>query len=79
MERMLIEQVRRDNVESLKVLKKYGLKVTTTDPEFMEEMRQASYAVWTDLAGTLYSPELLAEVQALLEARRTPPTQPPQP
>jgi len=79
MERMLIEQVRRDNVESLKVLKKYGLKVTHTRPEFVQEMERASHAVWTDLAGTLYSPELLAEVQALLEARRTAPTAQPTP
>ena len=79
MERMLVEQVRRDNVESLKVLKKYGIKVTKTQPELMQEMRRASYSVWDQLEGTLYPPELLAQVQELLAVRRTSQTEPPTP
>ncbi len=71
MERKLIDQVRLDNEESLRVLKKYGIQVTHTQAEFFEEMKRASYAVWTELEGTLYSPELLAEIQSLLKARRT--------
>lgn len=71
MERRLIDQVRHDNEESLRVLKKYGIQVTHTQPEFIEEMKRASYAVWTELEGTLYSPELLAKIQSLLKARRT--------
>ncbi len=79
MERVLVGQMRRDNVESLRVLKKYGLKVTNTQPEFMQEMERAAHAVWTQLAGTLYPPELLAQVQALLAVRRTSRTEPPTP
>jgi len=71
MERKLIDQVRLDNEESLRVLKKYGIQVTHTQAEFFKEMKRASYAVWTELEGTLYSPELLAEIQSLLKARRT--------
>ena len=77
MEGKLVEQVRRDNEESLKVLKKYGIKVTNTHPEFLAEMKRASYVVWAQLAGTLYSPELLSEVQELLAARRNPPKESP--
>ena len=79
MERMLVQQVRRDNEASLKVLKKYGIKVTNTHPEFLKEMKRASYAVWGQLAGTLYPPGLLAEVQELLKTRRGSSTKQPQP
>ncbi len=75
MQQMLIDQVRRDNEESLKVLKKYGIKVTNTQPEFLQEMKRAAEAVSNQLAGTLYPPELLAHVKELLEARRNPPTE----
>ncbi len=79
MERLLVGQMRRDNVASLKALKKYGLKVTKTQPEFIQEMERAAHAVWDQLAGTLYSPELLAHVQELLESRQTFPTETPTP
>ena len=66
MQKTLIDQVRRDNEESLKVLKKFGIQVTRTEATFVNEMEAAAHVVWEELATTLYPPELLTHIQELL-------------
>jgi hypothetical protein len=66
MQKALIDQVRRDNKESLRVLKKFGIQVTQTEAAFVNDMEDASHVVWQQLATTLYPPELLARIQKLL-------------
>ncbi len=70
MQKSLIDQVRSDNEESLRVLKKFGIQVTKTEEAFADEMEVAAHEVWEQLASTLYPPELLARIQELLSEFR---------
>ncbi|MEK6608258.1 MAG: TRAP transporter substrate-binding protein DctP [Myxococcota bacterium] len=65
LELKLIAQIRKDNVAALTALKKQGLQVVPTPPELVKEFRAGAEKVWYELAGQLYSKELLEKVKAL--------------
>ncbi|ACL06389.1 Putative TRAP-type C4-dicarboxylate transport system, DctP subunit [Desulfatibacillum aliphaticivorans] len=64
--------VREDNEKSIKAMLQYGLKEVRVNPRNLESMRRQALPVWKEMTGVMYSQELLDEVQAHLEAYRTP-------
>ncbi len=67
----LLKLIRRDNDDSLKLLKDAGVKIVpVTDEKSVAELKNASKNVRNALAGKLYPAELLNEMTAALEERR---------
>ena len=62
-----LEGIRRDNAKCLAGMVKYGLKSVSMTPENEEALRKATRPVWDELAGNLYSKELLKEVESRLK------------
>ena len=64
--------VREDNAKSLKAMIQYGLEEVRSTPLDLEKMREKAVPVWNDMAGILYSQEMLDEVLDHLKTYRTP-------
>lgn len=62
----LVQQTRKDNLESKAVIQGQGLQIVTLDPEALVEFKEIGKAVRQNLIGKLYSQEVLDKVVALL-------------
>jgi TRAP-type C4-dicarboxylate transport system substrate-binding protein len=63
--------IRANNERCLAAMLKYGVVKVDTDEKSMAEIRRASRRVWDELAGELYSRELLDEVVSRVEEYRS--------
>lgn len=69
--KMLVEKTRADNENSYATLKKTGIVTVEVPASEVESIRETSQKVWDDLAGSLYSKELLEDIKgAVAEFRR---------
>lgn len=62
----LIRIVRRDNARARKTLEKAGIRFVPVAGPWAAEAARAAFAVWGQLSGSVYPPELLAKVKAAL-------------
>jgi TRAP-type C4-dicarboxylate transport system substrate-binding protein len=62
----LVQQTRKDNLESKTVIQGQGIQVVTLDPEALSEFKEIGKAVRQNLIGKLYSQEVLDKVVAIL-------------
>ncbi|MFP4474586.1 MAG: TRAP transporter substrate-binding protein DctP [Desulfatibacillaceae bacterium] len=60
--RRFCDAVRKDNQKSLDAMCAYGLRRVEPGPRELEEFRKVTRPIWDELAGDLYSKELLEEL-----------------
>lgn len=71
MEADLMKTVRKDNERAKKAMEKQGVKFSTTPAALVSDFEKQGKAVWDDLAGSLYSKDLLEKVKKhVAEARK---------
>ncbi len=68
--KILVDRTRADNERSYAVLAKTGIKTVEVPAEEVQRIRDTSQLVWKDLAGKLYSQELLNETMAAVTELR---------
>ncbi|MBI3273150.1 MAG: TRAP transporter substrate-binding protein DctP [Planctomycetes bacterium] len=68
--RKLLEQARKENVESIKVLREKGIELVAPDEPTRAEFGKIAERVSRDLVGKIYTQELLDEVHRVLEELR---------
>ncbi|MGR3220150.1 MAG: TRAP transporter substrate-binding protein [Candidatus Anammoxibacter sp.] len=66
----LIDIIRKDNADSLKVLKDSGIVVTTMNDDSLKELKAAGKTVRTSIVGKLYTAKLLRDVTAEIDKFR---------
>lgn len=71
----LVRQGREDNARAIQIMKDNGLQVVEVPPQDLEAFYQAARQAYQDLAGRLYSRELLNQVTTALQAFRSRDTQ----
>lgn len=62
MQKTLRKQIRKDNESAQKQMVRKGIKITETSPELLADFDKAAQAVWTELAGKVYTKDELAMV-----------------
>ena len=62
----LVQQTRKDNLESKAAIEASGIKIVTLDPEALTEFKAIGKSVRENLVGKLYSQELLDKVVGIL-------------
>lgn len=67
---ILLTRIRSDNEKSYTVLKEQGLKFVSIPPAELKRIQEKCIHVWDQLAGKLYSKEMLAELKAFLQTLR---------
>ena len=67
----LVQATRIENAEALVELQRQGVAPVTPDAAQLEGFRTEAEKIWQDLAGTLYSPEILQQIIETLEAHRS--------
>jgi TRAP-type transport system periplasmic protein len=71
MEGELMKTVRKDNERAKKAMQKQGVKFSTTPAALVSDFEKEGKGVWDDLAGSLYSKDLLDKVKKhVAEARK---------
>ncbi len=68
--KILISRTREDNAKSKETLKKNGITLLDASDQEVKELVVESNKVWNNLAGTLYSRELLDQVLSLINEVR---------
>lgn len=68
--RLLITRTREDNEKSLATLQKNGIQMLDTPQGEVDQLVVESQKVWKNLAGTMYSQELLDRVLGLIDEIR---------
>ncbi len=63
----LRKQIRKDNEDSKKKMKRKGVSLVETPADMVEDFRKAAEAIWTDLVGKVYSK---AELELVLKHRK---------
>jgi TRAP-type transport system periplasmic protein len=66
----LMKTVRKDNERAKKAMEKQGIKFTTTPAALVSDFEKEGKGVWDDLAGDLYSKDLLTKVKKYVEEAR---------
>ncbi len=66
-----VSRVRADNEKCLKAMVQYGVILAQTSEEDLEEIARRTRPIWDEMAGKLYSRELLDEVQDILNQYRS--------
>ncbi|MBI5366039.1 MAG: TRAP transporter substrate-binding protein DctP [Planctomycetes bacterium] len=65
-----LDAVRKENADSLRVLKEKGIELLPPDESARAEFEEIAQKVSREMAGTLYPPELLDEVKGILAQHR---------
>jgi len=68
--KIMTDRTRADNEKSYASLTKAGIKIVKVPPDELEQIRKISQEVWKDLAGKLYSQDLLNEAMATVTEMR---------
>ena len=58
----LRKQIRKDNADAQKKMKRKGVTIVETPPDMEADFRKAAEQVWKDLEGKVYSKQELADV-----------------
>ncbi|MBI9074895.1 MAG: TRAP transporter substrate-binding protein DctP [Desulfatibacillum sp.] len=69
--RTFVSRVREDNKKCLEAMVRYGLILAQTDEDDLKEIERRTRPVWDEMAGKLYSRELLDQVKEHLAQFRT--------
>lgn len=67
---MLVQKIRTENKQAIDQIKKAGIQIIEVDPKAKAEIVKVSESVYPKLAGKLYSPALLQQVETLLRQKR---------
>jgi len=67
---IFVKTTRKDNERCIEAMIGYGVKKVEMAPEDIGKIRQKIMPVWDQMAGKLYSKELLDELTAQLEVYR---------
>lgn len=67
---ILGQKIRSENQQAVAQIKKAGIQIIEVDPKAKAEIIKVSESVYPQLAGKLYSPALLQQVQSLLAQKR---------
>lgn len=68
--RKMVERAREDNDKAVALMKKSGIEIVAMDGAEVERFNQTAETLWSSLAGTLYSPELLAQLKTIVKSGR---------
>jgi TRAP-type C4-dicarboxylate transport system substrate-binding protein len=66
----LVQESREDNEEAIELMNKNGIKIVNVSEEHLQEFETAAKKVYQDLAGKLYSQELLNKITSALKEYR---------
>lgn len=68
--KILVQKIRSENQQAIDQIRKAGIQIIDVDPAAKEQIISVSETVYPKLAGKLYSPALLSQVQSLLAQKR---------
>lgn len=68
--KLVKENNRRENVESVEAMKRRGLKIRPVGPELEAEWRQAAEDIYPKIRGRLVPADIFDEVVKILQERR---------
>jgi TRAP-type C4-dicarboxylate transport system substrate-binding protein len=61
---------RNDTEKGIKAMNQYGVKLVTSSPEDVRQIREKVFPLWDELAGKLYTRDLLNEIKGYLAQYR---------